>query len=180
MNDPHLPEINPEELARRLDDSMASRLRRQQADDPRIEIAHRLANTQYPAMSPEMSARIQSKMIAAHRQKMGRQRVPRPQYTAVFRWAAVLAAAVVFFSAASMPAVANSVPGQLWYPIKRNLESIEVLVASSNQAEVHLTQAERRISEIQILLQQQVFDADLMIDAHTSLINYEKDRKSVV
>src|SRR6266496_1778339 len=118
MNDPRLPELNPEELARRLEDSMGSRLRRQQADDPRIEIAHRLANAQHPAMSPEMSARIQSKMIAAHRQKMGRQHAPRPQYTTVFRWAAVAAAAMVFFSAAALPAVASSVPGELWYPIK--------------------------------------------------------------
>jgi hypothetical protein len=183
MNDPLLPELNPEELARRLDISMASgklRLHPERADDPRIEVARMLANAQHPAMSPEMSARIQAKVIAAHRQKMRTQRATRPQYTMVYRWAAVLAAAMVIFSAAAMPTVANSVPGELLYPIKRNLENIEVLIASSSaRAEVHLTQAERRISEVQVLLQRKIFDADLMIDAHTSLTNYEQSTREL-
>ena len=184
MNDPGLPELTPEELARRLDNMMASGRNISSpgtADDPRIRIAQSLATARHPEMSPEMSARIQSKMIAAHRQKMSRKRAPRPQYTMVLRWAAVLAAAVIFFSAAAMPAVASSVPGELWYPVKRNLETVEIVIAPSSaaRAEVHLTQAERRINEVQVLLQRRLFDADLMIDAHNSLSYYEQSTQAL-
>ncbi len=179
MNDPHLPELNPEELADRLDEALTASetvYSTVQPNDPRIDIALTFANASHPEMSPEMLARIQSKVIDAHRQQFRQKQVSRSRYPVVLRWASAAAMFIVFFGAAAlMPTVANSVPGEIWYPVKRNLESVEILFASSSdsRAEVHLTQAERRINEVQVLLQQQTFDANLMIDARNSLADFE-------
>lgn len=180
MDDLQLPELNPEELADRLDEALASgrtTATSAEANDPRIAIALTLANSRHPEMSPEMLARIQSKVIAAHQQQFPRTRTSRPQSTLALRWAAAAAMVIVFLGAATMPTVASSVPGDFWYPFKRNLENIELLIARSSvtRAEVHLTQAERRINEVQVLLQRQEFDANLMIDARHSLADFEHE-----
>jgi hypothetical protein len=178
MNDPHLPELSSEELANRLDEVLGSDETQSivaQPNDPRIDIAVTFANARHPEMSPEMLARIQSKVVAAHRQQLRPQRTYRPQVAMTLRWATAAAVVLIFCGAAAMPSVASSVPGELWYPVKRNLENVEILFASSSvsRAEVHLTQAERSINEVQTLLQQRVFDANLMIDARHSLADFE-------
>jgi hypothetical protein len=178
MNDPHLPELSSEELANRLDEVLGSDETQSSAakpNDPRIDIALTFANASHPEMSPEMLARIQSKVLDTHRQQFRQKQISRSRYPVVLRWASAAAMFIVFFGAAAMPSVASSVPGEVWYPLKRNIESIELVFASSSvsRAEVHLTQAERRINEVQILLQQRVFDANLMIDARHSLADFE-------
>jgi len=185
MNELHSPDLSPEELAKRLDDTLASgkdvSLTSGQQDDPRIQIAVRLANTQHPQMSPQMLSRVQAKVVKANRQQVTRRqlqqrRVWRPKYTLTSRLAAAFTIITVFFTAAALPALASSVPGEFWYPFKRSLENVEISIASSStsRAGVYLTQAERRIEEAQVLLQRQVFDAELLLDARNSLSSFEQ------
>ena len=178
MNELHSPDLNPEALANRLDERLGGKsLESGQPVDPRLEIAIRLSNAKHPQMSPQMLSRVQARMIKANRQQMRRQRFSRPKYGhAVRQLTAAFAIIMVFFGATALPALASSVPGEFWYPFKRSLENVEISIAISATARagVYLTQAERRVEEAQVLLQRQVFDANLILEARESIANYEQ------
>jgi Bacterial SH3 domain/Domain of unknown function (DUF5667) len=176
MNPIH-PNSDPEELAKRLDEALASGQNLSgKPDDARIDLAIRLANAHHPEMSPEMMGRVRSKVLAAHRQQIRRQRTWRPQSTLALRWVAILAVIVICLNAAIFPSLASSVPGEFLYPFKRSLENVEISIAPSlsAKAEVYLTQAQRRIEEAQVLLQRKLFDSRLIMDARSSLALFEQ------
>jgi hypothetical protein len=180
MNELHAPDLNPEELANQLDAIVVPEgdilpISGQQ-DDPRIQIAVRLANAHHPQMSPAMLSRVQAKMIKANQLQLKRKPIWRPKYTLTSRLVAAFTIIMVFFGSTALPALANSVPGEFWYPFKRNLENIEISAAFSATARagIYLTQAERRLEEAQVLLQRQVFDTNLIFDARNSLISFEQ------
>lgn len=178
MNDLHSPDLNSEELARQIDEAFSrdGEGAFSPGNDPRVDAALRLANAKHPAMPPEMLARVQSKVIAAHRQQVRRQRTWRPQNSVFLRMAATFAIILIFIGSTALPAFANSVPGDFWYPFKRNLETLELSAASSptDRANLYLTQAERRLDEATVLLQRKLFDTDLLVDARNSLASFNQ------
>ena len=179
MNPIHL-NSSSEELAKRLDAALSSddalSPSSEKFDDPRVYLAVRIATMRHPEMSPEMTARVRSKMIAVHRRKLQRQRVWQARNTFVLRWAAVLAVVVICLNAAVFPSLASSVPGEFLYPFKRSLENVELSIAPSlsAKAQVYLIQAQRRIDEAHTLLQRQRFDSRLIIDVRSSLALFEQ------
>lgn len=134
--------------------------------DETLNAAVRLANAPRPQLSPEMMARIQARVIEAAQQQAAPRHAARFQPPLILRWAAVFVLLFLALGAAA-PAVAGSVPGELWYPVKRGLENVERLIASSpdSQAVVYLNQAERRLGEAQVLLERGQFNTQLIEDA---------------
>ncbi len=159
------PEFNADQLADRLDAVLpphqtgAAPLN----GDETLNAAIRLAKAPHPEMTPAMQARIQARVLAAARQQKAARRVSRFQTTLLLRWAAIFVLLFVGLGATA-PSIAGSVPGEVWYPVKRGLENVERLLATSpdSQANVYLTQAERRLVEAQQLLERGQFDTEII------------------
>jgi hypothetical protein len=171
MTDPQLPEIDPQELADRLDDALSKGDSLSTLDpDPRVQFAQRLANAEHPAISDNAKTRIHQKMMLANRQRTASRRSVSFWPPLLLRWAAAFAI-VLFSSALLFPSIADSVPGDALYPVKRGLESLELSASGSEagQAFVYLRQAERRVDEIRALLSHRAFEHSLIVDAQHSL-----------
>lgn len=162
------PEFNADQLADRLDAVLpphqtgAAPLN----GDETLNAAIRLAKAPHPEMTPEMQARIQARVLAVARQQKAARRASRFQTTLLLRWAAVFVLLFVGLGATA-PSIAGSVPGEVLYPVKRSLENVERLLATSpdSQANVYLTQAERRLVEAQQLLERGQFDTEIIENA---------------
>ncbi|MCI0353338.1 MAG: SH3 domain-containing protein, partial [Acidobacteriales bacterium] len=78
---------------------------------------------------------------------------------------------IVLAGLVSTPAMASSLPGDVFYPVKRQLETVELNINPSppGQAGVHLNQASRRVDESDRLLDNGRFEAFLLDDALASL-----------
>jgi hypothetical protein len=131
-----------------------------------------LVNAPRPPISAEVSARIQSKVLQAHRKQFVRA-TPRLRVYSYTRYLAVASVIMVLFFAGFIPAMASSVPGDFWYPAKTGLESVELALATSDeaQASVYLTHAERRTEEAHILLTRGTFDDTLITRAINALLD---------
>jgi uncharacterized protein YraI len=133
--------------------------------DPLVNAALRLANAPRPELSAQQLARIQARVLQANRRAV--HRLSSPRIIPIFRWAMVASLVLVVFTIALTPALANSLPGDALYPVKRTLEGVELALAGSGEARanIYLTQAARRADEALALLQRGTFDSTLVTDA---------------
>lgn len=162
---------NPDTLADRLDALLPPNQPDQISadDDSLTRAAAQLASAAHPALSPEALARIQAQVVqAAEAQRFSR---PRATSRPLLRWALTAGIALVILFTASVPGALASVPGDLLYPVKNVIESVELGLATSPEAQVgaYLTFAERRVSESEALAARGVFDQNLVGRARESL-----------
>lgn len=162
--------MNPEQLSNDLDlvvPPERGKLTQADGEHPLVQTASRLANASQPALSQEAKTRIQAKMLqAVPRQKA----ILRPSFA--LKWVAAILLVLMLGIGGSYPVMAGSVPGDLFYPVKRDLvEPIELALADSPQAEVdtYLRQADRRLTEADVLLRRGQFDSSLIEDARTNI-----------
>lgn len=163
--------LTPDELADRLEALLAGDAAAEDAD-PLVDAARQLTQAPRPELTPAMSARIQAKMQTA---RSATPPAPAPRtlhfpYMAVLRLAAMVALVVVVI-AAGYPSMADSLPGDALYTVKRGVERIELAwaISPADRTRTHLTQAERRVEEAQQLIDRGMFDANLLNDALVSI-----------
>jgi hypothetical protein len=135
--------------------------------------AAELSKAEHPQLSDAMRERMRAKVLQAVPQVSvdKKKAILYPQFNS---WAAKVAAIVLvlfFVGLATSPVLANSLPGDALYPVKRGLENIELVFAGDfvGQVNVHLAHSERRLDESERLLGKARFDANVMEDALGSL-----------
>ena len=162
---------DPEDLADQLDAMMASDGAKppSRRDDPLLDAAARLASSPRPRLSLAAKQRIQAQVLAAHREQMQkaqpRARRGLPARAPFLRWATMAGLAlVILFAAWLRPAVADSLPGDALYPVKRGIEQVELALATSAEAKasVYLSHAERRAEEAHTLFARGEFAAEVV------------------
>lgn len=133
---------------------------------PLLQVATQLPPTSQPAMSAEGWQRGEVRLLArASELRMRRiDLTPNPQRFNLFRlfgWSRrlVMIATIIFLligfvGMGTVSAANDSLPGSSLYPVKRTAESIISLTAwtPERQTNLHLTWAERRLSEVEALL----------------------------
>ncbi len=114
-----------------------------------------LNNAPRPEMPAAKKAAIQAQMMAHAQQQDFSSQPLRPDFTPIIRWAVIASIVVVVALLAAVPVTYASVPGDILYPLKQRLEQVEQRFATTAlaRAQLHLTQAQRRIDEAQILVQ---------------------------
>ena len=164
--------MNPEQLANDLDVVVPperGKLTQADGEHPLVQTASRLANAPQPVLSADAKARIQAKMLQAMPKQQPR--IIRLNYIA--KWAAAVLLLMIALVGGSYPVMASSVPGDLLYPVKREVaEPIELALATTpiDEVDVHLTQAGRRLHEADVLFyEQQRFDMALIESAERSI-----------
>jgi hypothetical protein len=178
-NIPH----DPESLAKRLDQVLPAHQtgKPHPTGDPLIDAAVMLAQTPAPKLSDEALARIQARVLSVHQAQQpvrpipaallrppAPPRQPRILYGSfaqgLMRWGAVASFVCMVMLLGLTPAVANSLPGDLFYPAKQALERVELNLAQSAQAraDVYLQHAQRRANEALALLERGAANPDLV------------------
>lgn len=175
-------QYNADQLDKRLEMMLRSEALLERADehpDARIRTAARLAKSKPPPLSDTARDRIRDRM--RQHQPAPQQPVSPPRETTVVRPAASywqglakMAAAVVLVFALGLgtsTATANSLPGDVFYPLKRQIERIELTLAdgAAARADVYLTQANRRLAETDALLKRGEFRTDIFEEAASQL-----------
>ncbi len=165
-----MSEMNSDNLADQLDRALPPHdpsVYFDDADDALVRVAVRLAHASKPKLSDTAMARIQAHVLEANHPKQ----VVRFPVQRVLRWAAAIILVAVFISAGAVPASANSVPGEVLYPVKRGAERVELVLTASDfaRARTHLIQAGRRLQEAGILLEAQRFEESLIDDSLDSV-----------
>jgi hypothetical protein len=166
---------NPEELAQYLDELLQSSRLLSIADvgDPLAEVALQLAHDKPPQLSEKARVRMLEKV---HQSTTYASSV-KPKQTISFpiqvilRWVAVFVIFIVFMGNTAVPAMADSLPGDILYPAKLMIESIELSLATSDtiRAEVFIRQAERRLDEANKILESNIVNQQLIVKAIDNL-----------
>src|SRR5690606_8573056 len=117
------------------------------SDDPLVQAAMYLANAPRPDLPADAKARIQARMLRHARQQSAK--TLQPDFTPILRWALVASLALIVMLIPAAQVTLASVPGDIFYPLKKTIEQVETTLASSpeSRAAVHITHAERRIKE---------------------------------
>ncbi len=133
-------------------------------DVPGLEAQLRAAGTlrawQAPTIRPEVSRRLEARVRqGAHslRRKSGYLALP-------LRWAIVFTLlAFLFVGAGTVAASADSLPGEVLYPVKRAGESAQLFFASpADRAALHTAFAQHRLNEIAALAGRGSMDAETL------------------
>lgn len=180
MSNPNAPQYDADALARQLDDRLPSgdgRVSASPGNDPRVRAAGELARGPHPALDDDSVARIEAQLraaahllyaehpaldeaavkhgearVAAHSRLLRTAAVSRGWVRGLARIAAVLAVLIVALYG-TVTASADSLPGDVLYPVKRLVERGEIALASDNEALVlRLEFADRRLDEFERLL----------------------------
>lgn len=180
MSNPSAPQHDADALARQLDDRLPpgdGRVGAPPGSDPRVRAAWELARGPHPALDDRSVARIEVQLrAAAHllyaehpaldEAAVGRSEArvvshSRPRRTAAVsrgwvrglaRIAAVLAVLIVALYG-TVTASADSLPGDVLYPVKRLIERGEIALASDDdELDLRLALADRRLDEFERLL----------------------------
>ena len=169
---------NPEELAQYLDSLLQASTMpsAEDIDDPLVEVALQLAQEQPPQLSTDAHARILKKVRQAHQTTTSTpdikpKRIISFSVQPILRWVAVFAIFIVLMNNVAVPAMADSLPGDILYPAKLVLESVELGLATSdtNRAEVYIRQAERRLDEANKLLDSNRVNEQLIVKSLDNL-----------
>ena len=163
-----------EDLAKQLNHMLASQDAGafESSEDPALRTAYRLTQAPKPALRPDAYARIQGLMLDAQLTRASSTpRVIRFPLAALARIAAVLAIFMIGISVGVQPVLANSLPGDVLYPVKRNLEVFALNFITNDTARVntYMNYASNRLSEAQQILQEGRFQQDLVSDALNDL-----------
>jgi hypothetical protein len=92
-------------------------------------------------------------------------------WTIILKAAAGFIAVLLVAGLVTAPASANSLPGDVLYPVKRSYENVQLAFIQSpqSQAEIHLTQAQTRMDELQRLVLRGDYEETLVVDSLDSL-----------
>ncbi len=140
--------------------------------DPIIQAAVRLADAPLPVLSTEAKARIHEQIVSSTKPQP--KRILVPNFTASIQRIAASIAILLFVSTLLAPSIsADSLPGDLLYPVKRSVEKVALQFAinSENRAELHLQNAKERLEELAQLFTVNRVDVDILDDAIVSLEN---------
>lgn len=137
--------------------------------EPLLRVAEVLRAVPKPTLSPEAQARIEARVLGAAK------RNPRLRVASVkrlggrflpLRWALgafMVLLLLMIVSAGLIRAAADSVPGTPLYHVKLVVEDVWLwLTPASQEPELHLQLARRRMEELEVLAAQGVFDAAVL------------------
>ncbi len=141
-------------------------------DDPVVQAAVRLRSAVHPYLSTDRKTQLLEQVLTkeTHRQPI----IMRPNFGQSLQRIAASIAILLFVSLIAIPpASADSLPGDILYPVKRSLERVSLQFAGSesDQARIHLAQANERLDEFKALARtnNQAVQGRLLNDAMTSL-----------
>lgn len=169
---------NPEELARYLDELLQSSTLPSPngVDDPLVEVALQLIQDKPPQLSADVQARMLKKVHRAHQSTLPVSNIKPKQIIrfptqSILRWVAVFAIFIFLMNNVAVPAMAASLPGDILYPAKLAIESVELGLATSNtsRAEVYILHAERRLDEANKLLDSNTVNEQLITQAFDNI-----------
>lgn len=148
------------ELDRQIDEMLSSPERidsAAQGDDPLLRPAARLAQASHPILSAEARSRVRSRILPR------RTSLHQPDFSFLAQRLIASFVLVILLAFASIPASAETVPGDLLYPVKLGWESAELALARTPTGAAHilLIQANRRLDEQQKLYAQTRIDNQL-------------------
>lgn len=137
---------------------------------PLLMTAEKLWAIPKPVLAPEAKARIEGLVLAAAGAHPRLRPANRPRWAIAlpkWRWAfsALTAVFLVVFLMMStlVTASADALPGSALYPVKRAAEGAWLAVTPKRyEAGIHLRLAQRRLSEIQALCEEGVFDGTVL------------------
>ncbi|MBL8134872.1 MAG: hypothetical protein JNL42_23640 [Anaerolineae bacterium] len=178
---------DPDLLAKRLDQVLPpdSIKTPPETPDALVNTAASLAKMPVPALSPQMIARIETRMFEAFDAQHLPLRRSRMVRIETWRWMqtglAASAAALLFFIVA--PSVSASLPGSPLYPIKLQVEQAHLTLTQwvgddEARSALLVDLAGRRASESLTLVERGVFDASLIASAVESLESAESSTVS--
>lgn len=169
-------ELDPQELGDLLDALLPAGQYNipDEVDDALAQAAMAVSKSEHPQLNADASARILERVQGANRELHNKPNPPaqksrliRFPIQALTRWVAALLIAFILLNNLAIPAMAASLPGDILYPVKKVLESVELQLASNEDqlADLYLVQAERRIEEAQVLLDRETVNTDLISTA---------------
>jgi hypothetical protein len=186
---------NPEEkLDKAVEKILASDAARHAALNSNNVVLQSAARLAGDAARPQLSAAAKAVMLqqvldampqpvtTAPKVKTSEQ-VLRPTFwTTILKAAAGFIAVLLVAGLVTVPASANSLPGDALYPVKRGYENVQIAFIQSpqSQAEIYLTQAQTRMDELQRLVLQGEYEETLIVDSLDSLsdaISVAQDNK---
>ena len=117
----------------------------------------RLESAPRPQLESDKKAEIRAMVMARARKQDFAPQPLRPNFNVIVRWAAVASLVLFVMSATGVSATLASVPGDVLYPLKQRFEQLELSFTSTAGARAmqHMTHAQRRVDEVQILLQRE-------------------------
>lgn len=169
------PKQDPNTLAEQLDNALppekpdTSPVR----EDPLIEVAAKLATSEYPALTPEKMEQIEARVLDVHAQLSTSGRAMRLATVQLALRILIVMEIVLFLAifVTLIPEIGRSVPGDWLYTVNRAGERVEMALADivRDDTAVHSELAERRIDESLILFGRGVVDLDLIGEAIDNL-----------
>jgi len=146
-------------------------------EDPLIEVAAKLASSEYPALTPEKMGQIEARVLDVHARLSAPGRVMRLATVQRALQLLILMEILLFLAifVTLIPEIGQSVPGDWLYGLNRAGERVEMALADivQDDSEVHTELAGRRIHEALILLGRGVVDLDLIGEAINNLVKAE-------
>jgi hypothetical protein len=175
---------NPEEkLDKAVEKILASDAARRAALNSNNVMLQSVAQLASDSARPQLSTAAKSAMLqqvldampqpvtSAPKVKTSGQ-ILRPSFwTTVAKAAAGFILVMLVAGLATVPASANSLPGDVLYPVKRGYENVQLAFIQSpqSQAEIHLAQAQTRMDELQRLVLRGEYEETLVVDSLDSL-----------
>lgn len=171
------PKQDPNTLAEQLDDALPPEKpdTKPVREDPLIEVAAKLATSEYPALTPEKMEQIEARVLDVHAQLSTSGRAMR--LATVQRALQILIVMELLLFVAIfvtlIPEIGRSVPGDWLYSVNRAGEKVEMALVDivRDGSAVHTELVERRIEESLVLLGRGVVDLDLIGEAIDNLEN---------
>lgn len=159
----------PDSLADKLDQALSQGEPQQHTgeSDPLVDAAMRVANAPKPRLSAEAKASILEQM---------NQHAPAPtihhyNFQPLLRWAVAAAIILVLLLVPTAQVTLASVPGDVLYPAKKLIETIETTLATTpeTQAALLVQHAQRRSDEAAVLFGRGQWNADLIRAAYENI-----------
>lgn len=169
-------DYNPEELAQYLDTLFTDETSDLSdiPDNPLVEVAVELSTSPAPQLSDAMRTEMRQKMMQTHQSNaptLNNKKTIQFPMVSILRWVAVFAVFIILMNNVAIPTMADSLPNDLLYPVKRGLESVELSLASTDidKVQVHIRHAQRRLDEANRLLEAEIIPSRLVSEAMDSL-----------
>ena len=159
----------PDSLADKLDQALTQGDPQQHASegDPLVDAAMRMANAPKPQLSADAKARILEQI----QQHAPAPTVHRYNFQPLLRWAVAAAIILVLLLVPTAQVTLASVPGDVLYPAKKLIETIETTLATTpeTQAALLVQHAQRRSDEAAVLFGRGQWNADLIRAAYENM-----------
>jgi len=142
--------------------------------DPLVDAARRLASGPRPRLSNaavgRIEARLRAQAAASRGASLSSRRAPRLRLAPVMRLGLVASLILILVITGAARASANSLPGDLLYPVKRAVEHGRLaLVSDDSEPALRVEFAGRRIDEFDSLLARQEIEPDVLEEASNQL-----------